>query len=93
MECCIVTGRLFDSTNRKGTHKSFRKYVIKHVEDKMKEITLAGVDPSVTATSEPEDISTPTPPTPTNDPTPTDTAATADEPSSSYKKVRPICLS
>mmetsp|Transcript_1227 Transcript_1227/g.1640 ORF Transcript_1227/g.1640 Transcript_1227/m.1640 type:complete len:240 (-) Transcript_1227:308-1027(-) len=37
MACCVVTGRFLDPTHREGSHASFRKFIIKTVEDGMRD--------------------------------------------------------
>lgn len=40
MPCCVITGRLLDPINRAGTPLSFKRYVLKTVEDQMESITM-----------------------------------------------------
>lgn len=32
MNCLVITGRLLDPINRKGTSRSFKRYIIKTIE-------------------------------------------------------------
>ena len=41
MPCCVITGRLLDPVNRQGTPLSFRRYILRTMEDKLKELTIS----------------------------------------------------
>eukprot|EP00981_Chlorochromonas_danica_P015179 scaffold10764_cov159-Ochromonas_danica.AAC.33 len=36
MLCCVISGRMFDAVNRGGTYSSFRKFLVRFVEEGMK---------------------------------------------------------
>ena len=44
MRCCVVTGRMLDPERREGSNNSFRKYIVKSVEDNLQEVSDKEMD-------------------------------------------------